>query len=392
MKKYISFIITVILCLVFSSCDENMNVNNSKEVEKDIYVESPEKFVDEYIMEKYGFCPEIKTAQRVTSNQGLFPVKRDTAYVLVKCSDGEHEFDVLANTYSAENISCSDNYQKEQIKNDFKDWFSSELPNLKEISIIGTGNTYYSNFYTEYYDGENLFDFMNGFGFDIYAFYVNHDFSDESQFSFLEKMDKADICYGCMFISCYSDEDVEKIKNETFPNEYEAVHYAPYIEEYSYIFRNSATERKPEYHKLNIHEGDGFLYSVMDDVCLYCHENSDKYLLDTKQSFSYDSFDSEHKLVSPVWNVSRTGRFQNLCIYIPVDKIDYNYEPTLIYSGSYPHTYELIGEYTDPRMPESSFIKNSSYISIIGDYAVFDINSYDTIIDDTSFKMGIFKD
>ncbi|MBQ6252946.1 hypothetical protein [Ruminococcus sp.] len=54
---------------------------------------------------------------------------------------------------------------------------------------------------------------------------------------------------------------MEKVKEYSFPNGYEADYYTPYIREYSRGFRNSFGKDKSRYTRLNVHNAGDFMYS-----------------------------------------------------------------------------------------------------------------------------------
>lgn len=212
-----------------------------------------EKFAPEYIENKYGFKPEILSSERGTT-VALVPVPRKTNEVFLKLSDGEREFDVRAYLTSEDSelddINFSDNYQLQEINSDLSKLIDSKLPGLAAIDIKFNYGSFPDHF-TNYYDGENLIDFLSGTSLRFQAYYVNRDFSDASQLDFLEILDSADIVYNYKFISCRSNNAVESVRDHLFNYDTEIESFAPYIGEYISGFRNSQTKETPVYKKLN---------------------------------------------------------------------------------------------------------------------------------------------
>lgn len=393
--------VLLLFCFVFSSCqndsynkddDEFQNEENIK------YTELSRDYVNEYIYKKYGFYPQILSAERVQKPDTLFPNISYTSIVKTVCSDGKRDFSVLSdisdNDNYSDNVSCLDNYQTQEIQNGFRGWLKTQTEGMKEIRIYGDSGYFYS-YYADYYDGANLFDFMNEKSFDIYVYYTNHDFSDKKQFEFLEQLDDADIKYQFMFISCYSDSDIDRIKNITFPNQYEAVRYAPYIQQYAEIFRNSCVKEELKIHKLNIYDFGDLKISVLDNAGLYCSEKM-HHNIDVEET---DPFDDKRQSVSKCWDVTFDKAV--LRFYIPRDKINYELDNKDIINDD--HTYKLRGEfaymgnygkYTSPRTTVGR-IDNSSYVEFCGDYVVFDLS--ESILSGSNasgkicYKIGVYE-
>lgn len=233
--------------LFLKSCHHGSHKN-----EPDGHIICAEKYVLEYIGEKYGFTPEILSSERGTT-VALVPVPRNTNEVFLKLSDGEREFDVRAYVRSEDSgkdgVDFSDNYQFEEICSDLSEFIDSNLPGIAAINV--KFNSSFPDHFTDYYDGENLLDFLGGMFIYIRAYYVNHDFSDASQLDFFELLDGADIGYDYMFISCRSKEALEYVQPYFFYNDYQADDFAPYIEGYISGFRNSQTKKTPIYKSLS---------------------------------------------------------------------------------------------------------------------------------------------
>lgn len=324
----------------------------------------------EYIEQKYGFKPKITETIVVKENEKRPMSKNNIERILLICSDGEREFKVSADfdsdNHNTENIVYSDNYQSQQISDDFCKWIESYIPEPEELKI-----QFYNaeSYHTMYYDGTNILDFIGDTLIGITAYYVNNDLSEKTDFDFFDEMLDSDMGYDVMLISCYSENDIEKIKDYNFHNRrWDAYKFAPYISECAYFFGNNHTKNKREYHKMNIHQSDGFMYSKLDDKSFACDEkNGEQY------SISVDNTpisDSESVAVTPCWKIS--GKPAKLRIYVPIDSINFDYEPTLRYYSLPPFTYSLEGKYTYPDNDKTK-TKGSTTLHIVYDYAVFDI-------------------
>lgn len=247
----LAVIVIISLFSVFIFMRSCKNSLGSHKNEADGHIICAEKYVPEYIEEKYGFTPEILSSERGTT-VALVPVPRNTNEVFLKLSDGEREFDVRAYVCSEDSgkdgVDFSDNYQFEEITNDLSEFIDSNLPGLAAINV--KFNSSFSDHFTDYYDGENLLDFFSGTSLHINAYYVNHDFSDASQLDFLKILNDADITYHYKFISCRSKEAVESVRDHFFNNDTDIYSFGYYIGEYISGFRNSQTEDTPVYKSL----------------------------------------------------------------------------------------------------------------------------------------------
>lgn len=239
----------LLISLLLKSCHHSASNKNKP----DGYINCAEKFAPEYIENKYGFKPKILSSERGTT-VALVPVPRKTNEVFLKLSDGEREFDVRAFVLSEDSgmddINFSDNYQLEEISGDLGEFIDSKLPGLAAIDIKFNYGSFPDHF-TNYYDGENLLDFLSGTSLRFQAYYVDRDFSDASQLDFLEVLDSADIVYNYKFISCRSNHAVEYVRDHLFEHDTEIESFAPYIGEYISGFRNSQTKETPVYKKFN---------------------------------------------------------------------------------------------------------------------------------------------
>lgn len=348
--------------LFLKSCQSFLGSHKN---EPDGHIICAEKYVPEYIENKYGFTPEIVSSERGTS-VGLVPIPRKNNEVFLKLSDGEREFDVRAYLTSEDSglddINFSDNYQSDEIISSLGKLIDSKLPELAAIEIRADEKAV-PNYYTKYYDGENLLDFLGGMFLHIRAYYVNHDFSDASQLDFFEMLDGADVGYDYMFISCRSKEAVEYVKPHFFDHDYEADYFAPYIEGYISGFSNSQAKETPVYKKLNIYDTGEFLYSVKE---VYSHESDSFIKFDQQTDYTLevsrtDSFDKQHEAVSPCWVI--TGDPAYLQIFVPLRYIDCDFE---VLTGSKDHTYDIRGECVP------SAYNNTEPIYIVGEYATFE--------------------
>lgn len=339
---------------------------------KDSTMICAEENVSAYIHDKYGFEPEVLDSFHVTTNTG-----RDTCHVQVRVANGEEQFDVLADVYSenpeAPDIQFSDNRQRHEIEEGFREWIDEQLPGLEAL-YLESGSRFFADYFTELYEKDRLMDFLGGQFFYFNAYYVDHSFEDGSQLDFLEQLDEADVGYDCKFISCYSKEAVEKVKHYSFPNDFETHDFTPYIREYRNGFRNSNGKDKSRYYKFNVHQADGFMYSVMESDCYGPFaEIGEDYEL---EAYPAMDFDEDRKAVSPCWYI--TGEPAYLRIFIPKESVDYHgYQRVL--SGSAPHSYDIVGEYVwqdEYRVYSEDHpfdIRDSSFIIEEGDYFVFDM-------------------
>ncbi|MDE6521086.1 MAG: hypothetical protein K2K91_11645, partial [Ruminococcus sp.] len=325
----------------------------------------------EYIEQKYGFKPKITKTVVVKENEKRLTSQNNTQRIGLVCSDDERKFTVWADfdsdNHAVENIVYSDNYQEEQIWDDFCKYIKSYIPEQKDLTIkcIAPCET----FHTMYYDGTNILDFIGDTLIGITAYYVNNDLSEKTDFDFFDEMLDSDIGYDVMLISCYSENDIEKIKDYNFHNrDYDAYKFAPYISEYAHFFGNNHTKTQQKYNKMNIHQSDGFMYSKLDDKSFACDEkNGDKYSITVDKT---PILDSESVAVTPCWKIK--GKPAKLRIYVPVDSINFDYEPTLRYYLLPPFTYSLEGKYTYPDNDKTK-TEGSTILHIVYDYAVFDI-------------------
>lgn len=238
----------LLISLLLKSCHHS----GSKKNKPDGYINCAEKFAPEYIENKYGFKPKILSSERGTT-VALVPVPRKTNEVFLKLSDGEREFDVRAFVSSEDSemddIYFSDNYQFEEISGDLGKFIDSKLSGLAAMDVKFKYGSFPDHF-TNYYDGENLIDFLSGTSLRFQAYYVNRDFSDASQLDFLEIFDGADITYDYKFISCRSNEAVESVRGHFFDRDTEIESYATYIDEYISGFRNPQVKEPTVYKSL----------------------------------------------------------------------------------------------------------------------------------------------
>lgn len=374
--------VKVIICLLsvtifLRSCQ---NFLGSHKNEPDGHIICAEKYVPEYIENKYGFTPEIVSSERGTT-VALVPIPRKTNEVFLKLSDGEREFDVRAYLTSEDSglddINFSDNYQSDEIISGLGKLINSKLPGLAAIEIKAQEQAV-PNYYAKYYDGENLLDFLGGMFLHIRAYYVNHDFSDASQLDFFEILDGADVGYDYMFISCRSKEAVEYVQPHFFYNDYEVDYFSPYIEGYISGFRNSQTKETPVYKKLNIYDTGEFLYSVKE---VYSNESDSFIKFDQQTDYTLevsrtDSFDEQHEAVSPCWVI--TGDPAYLQIFVPLRYIDRDFK---VLTGSRDYTYDIRGEC------KPFDYKNTVLIYIVGEYATFEAS-----LQGGSSSIGIFEE
>ncbi|MDE7099342.1 MAG: hypothetical protein K2O60_09375 [Ruminococcus sp.] len=110
------------------------------------------------------------------------------------------------------------------------------------------------------------------------------------------------------------------------------------------------------------------MYSKLDDKSFACDEkNGDKYSITVDKT---PILDSESVAVTPCWKIK--GKPAKLRIYVPIDSINFDYEPTLRYYLLPPFTYNLEGKYTYPDNDKTK-TEGSTILHIVYDYAVFDI-------------------
>ena len=372
--KYRSILIAaavMLCCMIFVGCSYQHHGSTAEStVSNELIVQK----INDYMNDKYGFTPEFRS---------IYPKKEvggaESRIYTANCIYMLREFSVNADFSDPDNVYCSDTYQSDEISSDMEKWFSEQCPENKNVRFINSVGDMFYKYFHDYYDKTNLFDFLKGQYYTVYVLYTGHDVSDEAQYKFLDELTRNDIGYRCMFISCYTDNDVEKLKEREFLNEYDGVKFAPYIEEYYFVTANNGAEKNAEYYRMNIQEANGFLYSVMDDDFLKCGKAAE---INSERTEELNELPGA---ASPCWHL--TGPPANLRIYVPMDLIELQRDANAA-ADILPLERKVCGVFRE----KGKAVRKAAGVYAVGDYICFDLNSRSGEKNDTDVVMGVFDD
>lgn len=179
-----------------------------------------EKNAIQYIEDKYGFKPTVKSVKSQSTNNSPIPFSSssDTGYVYVKMKHDDKEFYVFISGTS-ENTDGIDNYQVDAIENAISNKIQEMLPNVINIDFcignekVASDDPYYG-FIPLKYDGDNLNEVLEKA--QLKRIVVSLADSDLS--SLTEELIKDTFGAGIdiLFVNYKSVEDYQKAENTTY--------------------------------------------------------------------------------------------------------------------------------------------------------------------------------
>lgn len=246
MKKAAALFIAMLLTIsCFTACDseEQKKLNAQWEAQAS-------KNAVSYIQEKYSFKADVFSAE-IYRMKGMFG-STPTSDVLVEMEYGGRAFEVFINGEDSNTDGC-DNYQSAEIEAALTKMISENIPGLIYVSLSddlpdGLVQEFPEPMYSVRYDGDNLCETAKSGLSGFKAYYLQTDFSDESNFRFLDEYCSGDDFLHCEFISCRS--------KEAFDYDYADTLLSPvYCDN-----MRSLGGRTAEYAQYELHEFDNFKY------------------------------------------------------------------------------------------------------------------------------------
>lgn len=248
MKKIYKTMILTILSLsllTLVGCSNKLTPEEKKaqeELRKE-YSMIGKTFIEESLQEKYNDEFEVLSVNVLQYHDTLFslPTGKYTQTMTAKVESNGKRFEVYANI-DPENRYCADNYQKNEIKEDFTEYINSfydvaPYATYERIfkSIGPFDGAYGMN--SEYYDG-NIEKYLENRGeaLSVVLFYNNLD-----SFEITDKMNHALNTKGNFYIINAYKNSLKNKDAESIIYSYKINDYAPYIKEYFY-FKNGESK------------------------------------------------------------------------------------------------------------------------------------------------------
>lgn len=245
---------TAVALISLVSCGDS---EEQKKLNKQ-YIETAKTNAMNYVQDKYGFEPEITDAVQ-ERQYGMFSSTPLTT-VYVRMNYNNRNFGVYIDG-AGTNTDGYDNYQQE----DLYEYVKEYIPEPMDIELKGgyVSTSYDSfeaecvNMYRTYFDGTNIAEMFGEKGCDIYARYINEDFSEISTDDFPEDLFESERVTVTL-MSYRSAGMYGTYKKKGFNTDEEA---AVYLE--SYCTMNKSETVKKSYPLGQI---DGVYYYVEDDI------------------------------------------------------------------------------------------------------------------------------
>lgn len=267
-----------------------------------------------YVKEKYGFNPKIKSVKNTFEEPGilpkLFPYPEDEVIVTMKYKDTEFRVEVSGSTFSKEG---ADDFQKDEIMSYLNDVICEKYPMVKEAVLDEYTRDYYR--FSEYFTGDNFQDFLT----DSYVILkvVNTDIS-----SFPLKEFFADTKCERINIINYKSEDnmpilFEKNYYSSSGHEIDAIY--PFINEY--LFYDITNDYEPDVKTV---------YTKYDNEIIVCTEEDYDVTITPLPSSNANLLEDERFIEA--YYVETDA--DDVWIYVPESKVDDN-ESIKIYEKQY---------------------------------------------------------
>jgi len=159
-KRWRILLAPVILCLCLVGCA----ASEEKEKEAAAWRGQAEELAITYIEEKYGFTPQVVDSKS-DLKENIVPVREYDSRTLITMMHEDRTFIVLADGDEKTTEHIIDNYQEEEIIENFQAYLSEyfevpvydvHLESADFVTIPGDRFDLQYNFFHEYYDGTNL--------------------------------------------------------------------------------------------------------------------------------------------------------------------------------------------------------------------------------------------
>ncbi|MCM1227053.1 MAG: hypothetical protein NC320_06450 [Clostridium sp.] len=256
MKKAAASFTAILLMISFTACDSK----EQKKLNAQWEAQASENAVS-YIQEKYGFKADVVSAD-ICRAAGFFS-SSPTSDVIVGMEYDGRAFDVYINGENS-NTDGSDSYQSAEIEAAMTEMLNKNIPGVRQVSLLDDLPDHYVQefsepLYSAYYDGDNLCETAKSGLSGFKAYYLQTDFSDESNFHFLDEYCNCEDFLHCEFISCRSEDafDFDDANAKSSP---------VYCDN-----MRSLGGRTAEYAEYELHEFDNFKYYLN-----YPNESSEK--------------------------------------------------------------------------------------------------------------------
>lgn len=240
--------------------------------EEDIIRETGKKNAINYVVQKYGFEPEVISVECLEYSifaGSIFPVLRvdtspdPTGDVCVTMKHDNKRFDVYING-EEETIDGCDNYQAKEIRDDFRAKME-EILNCEIVDFhLCLGEFYNVNetpsewgFVKEYYDGNNLAEVLESCRYNEAKIFCFE--GDLENIPVKEVTDSVGESTKCTFLKirdeeAYNDLELKEVDSSEMGIKYNMVEQALFVEEYAVVYFDEKAYGKYEintYGKIN---------------------------------------------------------------------------------------------------------------------------------------------
>lgn len=337
-KNIISIVLIITLLPIITGCDSKEQQLLNKR-----YVKQARKNAVEYIENKYGFTPDIISAEQ-ERQPGMFN-STPLSTVLVKMKYEDKAFNVYIDGEN-ENTNGKDNYQFNEIKDGMKKFADNVLHGIKNIKLesycVSSGGTTIEvedqkNMYNKYYDGSNIFEVIADNDSITLTFeYIETDLSSVADWSAFENIFKYDSFVKLRFISYRSENAMHSCEKYVDTDS----KYAIYIDNYCNLSNNRISyeseynytqEYSIEKESYELGESNGFYYYVsgndFDKVSFSEITPEDPIYWEGRGA-------SNSEFVSPEFSVN-TKEECVLIVYYPISEIDFHDEDEVGLAKSY---------------------------------------------------------
>ena len=222
MKRFTFLLCSAVIVCIITACDTKEQKEQNK-----INLKIAQEHVSDYISDKYGFDAEIISAD-VIRHESMWGVHSENRVLLTLEHEGR-EFEVKATIEPfrddyENNIIYTDDYQFKEVEDAFAGYIGSHMSGLKRFTLVHM-------YFDKYYDGGDVMEYLkDGSVINFYAYYIDRNLADISQFSFLDELDDK-FTFMYRFISCRSDEAVKRASDLSFDYTYQLREYAKDIKE-----------------------------------------------------------------------------------------------------------------------------------------------------------------